>query len=186
MIDLVNLELYQGPKGDMLVQPRDNKLFMLEENDREFIVSMKIIIQNDYQKAWKGCCEWNHQAKPNITRFEFLNVRRFCKCNFPKYDGKLDIDENGNFNFEFTDCPHRGECKYEGVICNPEFTNTLTEYDKLILNMIVYKQFTADEIALRLGRSVNTINNRRKTILLKTGCKTIAQLVAYCYEHNLR
>ena len=52
--------------------------------------------------------------------------------------------------------------------------------------MIVYKQLTADEIAIRLDRSINTINNRRKTILFKTGCKTIPQLIAYCYEHNLK
>lgn len=186
MIDIINMELYQDPKGNILVKPENDNLFMLDECNRDFIVAMKIIIKNDYQKAWKACCEWNHKSKPNVTRFEFLNVRRFCKCNFPKYDEKLDIDENGNLNFEFTDCPNRGECKYEGIICSPEFTNTLTEYDKLILKMIVYKQLTADEIAIRLDRSINTINNRRKTILFKTGCKTIPQLIAYCYEHNLK
>ena len=185
-LDLVSMELYQDPGGEMLVKPSNGKLFLLDEKNRDFIVSMKMIIKNDYQKAWQACCEWNRKAKPNVTRFDFLNVRRFCKCNFQKYDAKLDIDENGGLNFEFTDCPLRGECRYENIICSPEFSNKLTEYDKSILNMIVYQQMTADQIALRLGRSVNTINNRRKTIFEKTKCKTISQLVAYSYEHNLR
>ncbi|WP_321519973.1 helix-turn-helix transcriptional regulator [uncultured Bacteroides sp.] len=185
-LDLISIELYQDPGGDMLVKPSNGKLFLLDERKREFIVPMKSLIKNDYQKAWQGCCEWNHKSKPNAIKFDFLNVRRFCKCNFQKYDGRLDIDENGTLHFEFTDCPLRGECKYEGVICSPEFSNSLTENDKSILKMIVYKQMTADQIALNLDRSINTINNRRKTILEKTGCKTISQLVAYCYEHNLR
>lgn len=185
-LDLVSMELYQEPGGEILVKSAAGDLFLLNERKRDFIVSMKLMIKNDYQKAWQGCCEWNHKASPNVTKFDFLNVRRFCKCNFQKYDGKLDIDENGSLNFEFTDCPLRGECKYEGVICSPEFSNKLTEYDKSIVSMIVYQQMTADQIALRLSRSINTINNRRKTILEKTGCKTISQLVAYCYEHNIR
>ena len=184
-LDLINIEMYQEPAGEMLIKPLQSPLFLLEADRRDFIVPMKLVISNDYPEAWKGCCEWNRASRHNKLHFDFLNVRRFCKCNFQKYDRQLDIDECGNMHFEFTDCTLRGECKFENVICNPIFSNKLTQSDRDILRMIVTQHMTSDQIALTLGRSVNTINNRRKTIQRKTGCNTISKLVAYWYEHRL-
>lgn len=182
--DLMNIEMYQEPGGEILIKPFNKQLFLLEEKRRDFIVPMKIMIQNDYPLAWKACQEWNKKSRHNITLFDFLNVKRFCKCNFQKYDNQADIDSYGVMHFEFTECPLRGDCRYENIICNPEFNNKLTKSDKDILRMIVIQGLTSDQIALQLGRSVNTINNRRKTIQRKTGCNTIAKLVAYWYTHN--
>lgn len=185
-LDIINLELYQEPAGEILVKPLEKPVFLLEERNRNFIVPMKLMISNDYPEAYKSCQEWNKKSRHNTTLFDFLNVRRFCKCNFQKYDGQLDIDAAGAMHFEFTDCPNRGECKFENKICNPQFSNRLTNSDMQILRMIVVQQMTADQIALALGRSVNTINNRRKTILKKTGCTNIPRLVAYWYERNFK
>lgn len=184
-LDLVNIEMYQEPSGEMLVKPLDSPLFLLEQTRRDFIVPMKLMISNDYPQAWKGCKEWNNASRHNSVYFDFLNVRRFCICNFQKYDNQLDIDESGRMSFEFTDCTLRAECKYKNIICNPVFSNTLTKSDLDILRMIVTQHMSSDQIALILGRSVNTINNRRKTIQQKTGCNTIPKLVAYWYENRL-
>lgn len=184
-LDLTEIEMYQEPSGEVLVKSMSTSTFVLDESKREFIVPMKIMISNDYPDAWKACEQWNKRSRHNKIKFDFLNVRRFCKCNFQKYDNQLDIDASGMMHFEFTDCTLRGECQYENVICNPTFSNRLTKSDMTILRMISEQQLTADQIALQLGRSVNTINNRRKTIQKKTGCNTIAKLVAYWHTHNL-
>ncbi len=184
--EISNLELYQDPSGQVLIKPLNKPAFLLDQVRRDFIVPFKLILMSDYNQAWKSCEEWNHKSRHNTLLFDFLNVRRFCKCNFQKYDGILDIDENNAFHFEFTECPLRGECKFENKLCSPRFTTTLTPYDLDITRMIVKEQMTAEEIASRLDRSINTINNRRKTILKKTGCSTISALTSYWHEHNLR
>ncbi|MEG0888921.1 MAG: hypothetical protein RSH25_10665 [Bacteroides sp.] len=185
-LDIAGIELYQEPSGEMLVRPLNKPLFVLDEEKREFIVPMKIMISSDFPDAWKACQEWNRKSRHNTTYFDYVCVKRFCKCNFQKYDNQLDVDENGAMHFEFTDCPLRGDCQYENVICNPKFSTRLTKSDLQILKMIVVQQMTSDQISLVLGRSVNTINNRRKIIQKKTGCNTIPKLVAYWYENNLR
>lgn len=187
-LDLVNIEFYQEPSGEIMVKPLNKPVFLLDEEKRDLIVPMKLMISSDYTEAWKSCEEWNKKFRPNAMLFDFMCVRRFCKCNFPKYDNQVDIDESGAMHFEFAGCTltGRGECRYENVICNPVFNTKLTKNDIQILRMIVVQQMTADQIALAIGRSVNTINNRRKTIQRKTGCNTIPKLVAYWYENNLR
>jgi|WetSurMetagenome_2_1015567.scaffolds.fasta_scaffold95014_2 DNA-binding CsgD family transcriptional regulator len=184
-MELISMEFYQEPSGEIIVKPRFGEIFILKQNRRDFIVPMKILLQSDYAEAYKACEEMNKGAEPNHMYFDFLNVRQFLKCNFGPYDNILDIDESGIFHCEFINCPLRGTCKYNNVICSPTFTTRLTDSDIVIIRMIVMQHMTADQIALTLFRSVNTINNRRKIILKKTGCKDIAQLVGYCYEHNI-
>lgn len=184
-IDLNSIEFYQDPQGEMVVNPENNKAFTLTVKDREFIIATTILLENDYPEAWKGCREWNKKSKANALYYDFLCVRRFLKCNWAKFDGTLDIDTSGQTHFEWVECPLRGECKYENIICNPKFNSSLTRNDINLLRMIAVDNLTAEQIAIRVARSVNTINNRRKSIQHKTGCNTIAKLVAYWYQHNL-
>lgn len=183
--ELINIEFYQEPSGEIIIRQNDGKIFILEESRRDIIVPMKMILQSDYAIAYKACEDMNTKSRQNRIHFDFLCVRQFLKCNFNQYDNVFDIDASGAFHFEFINCPFRGICKYNNIICNPRFTNKLTDSDIVIIRMIVNQKMTADQIALALCRSVNTINNRRKTILKKTGCKNIAQLVAYCFEHKI-
>lgn len=184
-LELAEMEFYQEPSGEIIVKQKDGEIFILTQSRRDFIVPMKILLQSDYLQAYTACEELNASSKMNHLYHDFLNVRQFIKCNFGPYDNILDIDASGTLNFEFISCPLRGTCKYNGIVCNPKFTTKLTDSDMTIIRMIVMQHMTADQIALHLCRSVNTINNRRKIILKKTACKTIAELVAYCYEHNL-
>lgn len=183
-LDLACLELFQDPKGEIVIRSNE-EIITLEQRNRDFIIPMKIMLENDYPLAWKACLEWNKKSRANNMYFDFLNVRRFCKCNFPKFDGTLDIDENGLLHFEYAECTLRGECKYENIICNPIYNNSLTKNDLNLLRMIAVDQMTAEQIAMRIGRSINTINNRRKSIQYKTGCNTVAKLTAYWFMHNL-
>ena len=184
-LELLNIEFYQEPSGEVIVRPRSGGTFLLAERNREFIVPMKILLQSDYAEAYKACEAMHEKSRPNRVYFDFLCVRQFLKCNFSQFDNVDDIDSSGRFHFEYISCPLRGTCKYQNIICNPKFTTTLTKSDIAIMRMIVAQHMTADQIALSLSRSINTINTRRRTILRKTGCQNIAGLVAYCYEHNI-
>ena len=63
-------------------------------------------------------------------------VRRFCKCNFGELDNtSRDIDKKGGFNFERVKCPMRGECKYEGIICNPQFNSRISDAEMRVMRL---------------------------------------------------
>lgn len=179
------MEFYQEPSGEIIVKPGNANAFLLTEKCRDFILSMKTLLISDYYNAYRGCQDMNIKSRANTTYYDFLNVRQFIRCNFNQFDNIDDIDESGCFHFEFVNCPLRGTCKYENVICNPTFTSRLTESDARIINMMIYHNMHTDQIASSLSRSIHTINNRRRTILKKTGCKNIAQLTAFCYEHKI-
>lgn len=178
------MEFYQEPSGEIIVKRENADAFLLTEKCRDFIIAMKTLLISDYYNSYRGCQDMNLKSRANTIYYDFLNVRQFIKCNFNQFDNVKDIDESGCFHFEFVNCPLRGTCKYENVICNPTFTTHLTDSDRLITKMIVNSMKT-EQIALSLSRSIHTINNRRRTILKKTGCKNVAQLTAFCYEHKI-
>lgn len=59
----------------------------------------------------------------------------------------------------------------------------ITRREKTILELIC-EEYSSQEIANKLGISLNTVNNHRKKILLKTKSKNIVSLVKYGYLHG--
>lgn len=50
----------------------------------------------------------------------------------------------------------RGECKYEGVICNPQFNSRISDAEMRVMHL-VYDGLDNDEIADRLYLSPHTV-----------------------------
>ncbi|HEX3165392.1 MAG TPA: LuxR C-terminal-related transcriptional regulator, partial [Chitinophagaceae bacterium] len=44
---------------------------------------------------------------------------------------------------------------------------------------------SSKQIAGKLNISINTINNHRKKMLLKTNCKSSAELISYTAKHGI-
>ena len=94
--------------------------------------------------------ECYQKSAQNIPYFQYLMVRRFCKCNFGELDNtSRDIDKNGGFNFERVKCPMRGECKYEGIICCPQFYSRISDAEMRVMKMI-YEGANNEDIAEKL------------------------------------
>lgn len=155
----------------------------LTENDTELIQKLLLDISERYPEAYKALQKEYQKSAANVRYYQFLMVRRFCKCNFGKFDtAKTDVC--GNFNFEKVDCPLRGECKYECVICNPKFNANLSVAELRVMKL-VYEGLGKDEISERLFISPNTIKNHVRSVYAKLGIHEKSEFVKYVKENDL-
>nr|WP_129729972.1 helix-turn-helix transcriptional regulator [Parabacteroides goldsteinii] len=176
-------EFYNTPEGDVMIR-EGNELRKLIESDRKFISEFLQTIMDFYPEAFKALCSEYVTSKLNRTYYEFLIVRRFIKCNFGKYDNKLDISNGGTFNFEFMDCPLRGECKYDRCICQPKFSTKLTDREREIMKLI-FDRYKIEEIADKLHISIETVKNHRKNALRRLDLRSTTDFIDYAHNNNM-
>lgn len=176
-------EFYNTPEGDVMIR-EENELRILVETDRDFITEFLQTIMDFYPDAFKALCAEYVTSKLNRTFYEFLIVRRFIKCNFGKYDNKLDISDGGTFNFEFMDCPLRGECKYFRHICQPKFNTKLTDREREIMKLI-FDRYKIEEIADKLHISIETVKNHRKNALRRLNLRSTTDFIDYAHNNNM-
>lgn len=176
-------EFYTTPEGDVMIRGEVG-LKLLTESDREFIGEMLNAIMTFYPEAFEALGREYVTSKLNRTYYEFLIVRRFIKCNFGEYDNKLDITEVGSFNFEFVQCPLRGECKYDRCICQPKFSSTLTPRESEVMRAI-FQRYTVEEIADRFHIAIETVKIHRKNALRRLGLKSTSDFIDYAHRNNM-
>lgn len=157
----------------------------VEEGDTELVQALVETIKTQYPEAYKAL-EKNYQSSSaNVRYYQFLIARRFCKCNFGKLDStKQDIETGGKFNFEKVDCPLRGECKFEGIVCQPRFNSRLSEAELRVMKL-VYQGFNTETIASALFLSPHTIKNHIKMVYCKLGIHEKSEFIRYANEKNL-
>jgi DNA-binding CsgD family transcriptional regulator len=178
-----SIEFYTTPNNEVMIQD-DAGTRMLSQTDIEFIGEMEEIIMEFYPEANKALSEYYKASIKNPSFNRFLKVRRFIKCNFSNYDNVLDIDHIGRMNFEFVACPMRGECKHDGVICNPKFNSSLSVRELEVMQMC-YEGKNDNEIASALFISLNTVNNHRKNSFKKLHIHSMADFIRYAKDNNL-
>ncbi len=172
-------------EGELWCKSDDGINKVVDENRTELIKSILDEIRECYPAAYKALTKEYQKSSLNVPYYQYLIVRRFCKCNFGKLDGtKSDVDRTGRFNFEKVECPLRGECRFEGVICLPKFNSKLSEAELRVMKLI-YQGASKDEIAERLYLSPNTIKNHIKSVYLKLGIHEKSEFIRYANENNL-
>lgn len=123
---MVGLEFYLF-EDELWCKTTDGRNFVLDESKTDLIKYLLDSIRSRYPNAYKALENVYKKSALNVSFYQFLMVRRFCKCNFCKLDStQLDVHEDGRFNIEKVECPMRGECAFEGVICMPKFNSSLT------------------------------------------------------------
>lgn len=172
-------------EGELWCKSDEGKNQIVDEAQTELIKSILYEIRECYPAAYKALTREYQRSALNVPYYQYLIVRRFCKCNFGKLDGtKSDIDRTRKFNFEKVECPLRGECRFEGVICLPKFNSKLSEAELRVMKLI-YQGVSKDEIAERLYLSPNTIKNHIKSVYLKLGIHEKSEFIRYANENNL-
>lgn len=107
-------------------------------------------------------------------------------CVFGKYDETPDCDKEGNFNMEFTTCPFRATCPFNGynekykekeiVGCNPVYECGLTRQQAKVADLIVNTSMDYGFIADSLGNSRKTVDNIRGQIFAQLGVSSRPEL----------
>lgn len=78
----------------------------------------------------------------------------------------------------------RGECKYEGIICNPQFNSRISDAEMRVMRL-VYDGIDNDEIADRLYLSPHTVKNHIKSVYLKLDIHGKSDFIQYAHKNNL-
>lgn len=171
--------------GELWCKSEDGKNQIVNESNTGLIGSVLGQIIECYPAAYKALSKEYSRSSANVPYYQYLMVRRFCKCNFGKLDcTSSDIDTSGRYHFEKVDCPLRGECKHEGVICSPKFNSKLSEQELRVMKL-VYKGVSKEEIAEQLYISPYTVKNHIKSVYLKLGIHEKAEFIQYANNNNL-
>lgn len=178
------IEFYTTPEGEVTLRELGKAERQLKEGDTEFIQRFLAVLAEFYPTAYTSLMEIYSKSIHNKQYRDFLAVRRFIKCNFGLYDNTIDVDANWNFNFEFVGCPLRGECKYDQLLCQPQFDSKLSERQLEVMRLC-YEGKTDEEIADSLFISINTVANHRKNSLRKLGLHSMAEFNRYANTNKL-
>lgn len=170
----------------------DDKLYCLNggsseevtENDHSLIEEILERIETYYPKALKALNECYSKSSLNVPYYNYLRVRRFLRCNFGELDTKDHDDSGGVFNFEKIQCPLRCECKYNGIICLPEFDSKLSDAEMRVMRLY-YNNESIDRIADNLYLSGNTVRNHIKASFRKLGIHSQGEFITYANRNHL-
>lgn len=177
------MEFYQL-WGDLYVKHPDGRTEAFTEKSADLIQSVTDCVREFYPDAYKALEKEYEKSKRNIPYFRFKVANRFLRCNFGNFDNEEDIDARGMFHFEKVQCPLRGECKWDGIICQPEFSSALSQGELRVMEL-VYRGLSNDEIADRLVLSLYTVKNHIKNVYRKLNIHEKADFIRYANGHRL-
>lgn len=181
---LHDFEFYGTPEGNVMISGHGRPLKIYEPSDRELTMAMVERLGEQYPEALSALGETYERSKNNRHYYEYLMVHRFIRCNFKEYDSKSDIDNQGNFRFEFVPCPLRGECKYCNVICNPKLNTKLSDREYQVMKLY-YESYTAEQIADMLYRSICTIKKHKRNVLERLNMHSIQEFTSYAAKNRM-
>lgn len=178
-----NIEFYRTPTGGVMITD-DAGTREMKEGDRNFISEMMKKIGEFYPESLSALTKTYECKRFNVPHFEYCIVSRFIRCNWGRFDSIVDIDQFGYFNFEEVECPLRGECKVEGIICRPKFNSKLSDRELEVMKCY-YENRTTEQIADRLCISVETVRTHRRNAYRRTGTCSLAEFFLYAKNNNL-
>lgn len=177
------IEFYIFNKELWYISDGENKV--VSEHDTELIGMMLQKIMQLYPEAYKALSNEYKKSALNVPYYQYLMVRRFCKCNFGNLDNtKSDIDLQGNFNFECVSCPLRGECINEGVICKPKLDTRLSDAEMRVMKLL-YEGNSPADTASTLYLSPETVKSHYKSVYRKLGIGSLAEFIKHADKYHL-
>lgn len=157
----------------------------LEPGMNAVVQKMVDLIREFYPDAYKSLSKHYEKSSSNVGYYLYLIVRRFCKCNFGKLDTtRDDIDRSGRFNFEKVECPLRGECSMQGIVCQPRFNSKISKAEMDVMKLY-YDGLDIEEIAQSLFISPETVKTHRKNVYLRLGIHDKAEFVKYADKNEI-
>lgn len=172
-------------ENQLWVITEEGKNVLVDESNKEMVQKLCDMIREYFPAAYKALAKEYQKSSFNVGYFQWLIVRRFYKCNFGKLDPtQQDIEKNGKFNFEKVDCPLRGECKLEGIVCGPKFNTSLSQAEERVMRLL-YEGRSKEEIAEALFISPCTVKNHIISAYCKLGVHEKADFIRLANERNL-
>lgn len=137
-----------------------------------------------YPDALAKLEERHRRFSGNIIHYRYRIVRTFCKCNFGNIDNVPDVGSDEHLHFEHVQCPLRGECSMEDIVCHPKFNSKISAAEMRVLELI-YKQVRIEEISEILCLSLHTVKNHKRNAYNRIGVHRDSEFISYANTHNL-
>lgn len=180
---LTNIEFFVY-EDEVWIRMANGDTRELVESDSETVGAIAEYISTFYPKAYAALSEEYKGCALNRPYFQFRIVCRFIRCNFPALDSIPDIGPGLHCTFEHVACPLRGECRYDHVVCRPEFNHQLSPAEKRVM-ALVYEGKTEDEIGECLRLSPLTVHTHVRNAYARIGIHSKGEFVKYAAKHNL-
>lgn len=176
---LSKIEFFSCPDGSVNIKADGTPVKQFTESDREIVQEMLLKIRDLYPGAFAALTELYSESSRNRPYFEYRIVHRFIRCNLGEYDGlTLDVDLGGRFNFEHVDCPMRGECRHEGIICGAAIKSDMTPRETEVVRLLL-QGLGKIEIAEELHISPYTLTRHLANIRCRLGLTSSSQIIAH-------
>ncbi len=114
-------------------------------------------------------------------------IRQFLICNYGAFDTNPDMIEGILQPTEYTPCPFRGSCRYEGRGCDGLLTASgqrLSPREIQIIQLIAKGELDK-EIAAQLSLSLATVTTHTRNIRRKTGLQRKADFTRFAHQKHL-
>lgn len=144
------------------------------------LLAIDQILQRDLADDYKTV-----KAVPNV--YEAHLAVQSINCVFGRCDEVYDCDENGELHMEFTQCPRRATCRFNGynekykdkavVGCNPIYECGLTPALAKIAGLMANTDMDYAQMAEAVGRSRHTVEWSGKQVLAALGVKNRLELI---------
>lgn len=171
MAKFSNIEFFLDPFGKVMISDA-NGVRTYSQEDHDFTSLMFSRIEDEYPEAFKALCDIYRRSMPNTPYFRWLVVSRFVRCNFSVYDRHVDIDTQGSFRLEDVQCPMRGECQHDGVICRAKFNSRLTPRQEEVMRLYC-EGLSYEQIGEKLYISPETVKTIKRDAFRKVGVHDI-------------
>ena len=104
---------------------------------------------------------------------EAKRIKQFAFCRLSGLDFQPDIVDGKLQDGEYVDCPKRGACPHEGLLCKMPIINNerLTKQDVHLLQLSS-SEMTNDVIAQTMDLAFGTLHLAKKNLYKKIGAQT--------------
>lgn len=174
MKELVDIEFYRTPEGEIMVSD-ENGLRTYKEEHRDFTESFYALMEDRFPESLEHLSKVYAKSRGNLRYFQFLIVHRFIRCNLGIYDSRKDIDHLGQFSLEEVPCPLRHhECHLFGIVCNPRYNTNLSIRQQEIMRLLSNGNKVGD-IAKIMHISPETVKTHRRNAYRKLGVSSLPE-----------
>ena len=124
-----------------------------------------------------------HDMHPNS---EYKRLEQFVRCRFGGLDYTADLGPDGVQAGEYWDCPLRGSCPSEGVLCKAVSINGSTmDAQEVQLAKHLSTDQTNEVIAGEMNLPLGSFHLAKKNLYRKLGVSTKQEVSILSHRHNL-
>jgi DNA-binding CsgD family transcriptional regulator len=168
--------------------------FFIAENETKIIQSGKILpfceISLGTIRVLEEAINQDINAKLELHDMhpfsQMKRIEQFARCRFGGLDFAGDIKEGKLQDGEYWNCPKRGSCKSEGILCKLPIYNEqrLTKQDVQLLQLTA-TNLTNEAIGEKLNLPMGSFHKAKKFLYIKLGIQTKQEGVMISFLLNL-